>query len=73
MYRARSATSSTPGTSRPSEAAQEALRLRPDCAKAWNNIAASDNCLSRFDDAIQAAEHALRLRFDFELARSSAR
>ena len=53
------------------EAAQEALRLRPDYAEAWNNIAASDNCLSRFADAIQAAEHAVKLKPDFELAKNN--
>jgi protein O-mannosyl-transferase len=53
------------------EAAREALRLRPDYAEAWNNIAASDNCLSRFADAIQAAERALRLKPDFELAKNN--
>ena len=53
------------------EAAQEALRLRPDYPEAWNNIAASDNCLARFADAIIAAERALRLKPDFELARNN--
>jgi tetratricopeptide (TPR) repeat protein len=53
------------------EAAQEALRLRPDYAEAWNNIAASDNCLSRFSDAIHAAEQALRFKPDFELAKNN--
>jgi protein O-mannosyl-transferase len=53
------------------EAAQAALNLRPEYAEAWNNIAAADNCLSRFADAIQAAEHAVRLKPDFELAKNN--
>jgi tetratricopeptide (TPR) repeat protein len=53
------------------EAAQQALRLRPDSAEAYNNIAAAYEELEMWDAAIAAAEQALRIRPDFELARNN--
>jgi len=52
-------------------AAQEALRLAPDMAEAYNNLAACDSSLAMWDAAIQAAEEALRLKPDFQLARNN--
>jgi tetratricopeptide (TPR) repeat protein len=52
-------------------AAEEALRLRPDYAEAYNNIAASYQSMARLDEAIAAAEQAVRLKPDFQLARNN--
>ena len=51
--------------------AREALRLRPDYAEAYNNIAAAYQSMGRWDEAIQAAREALRIKPDFELARNN--
>jgi tetratricopeptide (TPR) repeat protein len=52
-------------------AAEKALRLRPDFAEAYNNIAAGYQGLKMWDEAIQAASEALRIRPGFELARNN--
>ncbi len=52
-------------------AARQALRVRPEYAQAWNNIAVSDVALGRFDEAIDAAQHALRINPDFQLAKNN--
>ncbi len=52
-------------------AAQEALRLRPDYAEAYNNVAAGYQSMGRWDEAIAAAEHALRLKPDLQIARNN--
>ena len=52
-------------------AAQKALRLNARSAEAWNNIAANDEALHRWDDAIRAAQKALELKPDFQLARNN--
>ena len=51
--------------------AREAIRLLPDFPEAYNNIAAADESLGRWDDAIEAATQALRLRPDFQLAKNN--
>ena len=53
------------------DAARAALRLRPNYAEAWNNIAAARQFQERWDDAIQAAEAALRIKPDFPLAKNN--
>ncbi len=52
-------------------AAQQALRLNPNYAEAWNNIAVAWNAQGRYDLGIQAAEQAVRLKPDFALARNN--
>jgi Flp pilus assembly protein TadD len=52
-------------------AAEQALKLRPDYAEAWNNICAANNQLGRFEEASKACEQALRLKPDLELARNN--
>ncbi|HYZ82761.1 MAG TPA: tetratricopeptide repeat protein [Bryobacteraceae bacterium] len=52
-------------------AAQKAIKLRPNYAEAWNNVAAGYNALHRWQDGIRAADEALRLKPDFELARNN--
>jgi len=53
------------------DAAQRALRLRPDVAEAYNNIAAAYQAMGQWQPAIAAANQALRLRPDFQLARNN--
>ena len=48
-----------------------AISLRPLYAEAWNNIAAASNAMSRWDDGIHAAEEAIRLKPDYQLARNN--
>jgi protein O-mannosyl-transferase len=52
-------------------ASRVALALRPNYAEAWNNIGAAYNKLGRYDKAGDACEEALRLKPDFQLARSN--
>jgi tetratricopeptide (TPR) repeat protein len=49
-------------------AARKALRLKPDSAEAWNNIAADNAALHRWDDAIAAAQRAISLKPGYQLA-----
>lgn len=51
--------------------AEEALRLRPNYAEAYNNIAAGYAAMGKWDPAIAAAESAVRLKPDFQLARNN--
>jgi tetratricopeptide (TPR) repeat protein len=53
------------------EAAQQALRLRPRYAEAYNNIAAGHQALGEWDKAISAAREAIRFRPDFQLAQNN--
>jgi uncharacterized protein (TIGR02996 family) len=52
-------------------AARRALKRDPRSAEAWNNIAANENALQRWDEAIGAAHKAIDLRPDFQLARNN--
>jgi hypothetical protein len=52
-------------------AAQTAIRLKPDYAPAWNNIAAAYSSLHLYDLAIPAAQEALRLDPSSTLARNN--
>lgn len=52
-------------------AARAALKLRPDYAEAWNNIAAGYQSLGIWDEAIAAAQQAVRLKPDFQLAKNN--
>jgi tetratricopeptide (TPR) repeat protein len=47
------------------------LQLRSDYAEAYNNIAAGHQALGEWDEAIAAAQEAIRLRPDFQLARNN--
>lgn len=53
------------------DAARSALKLRPDYAEAWNNIAAGYESMGQWDQAIAAAENAIRLKPDFQLAKNN--
>jgi tetratricopeptide (TPR) repeat protein len=52
-------------------AAQEALKLRPDYAEAYNNIAAAYEEMHMWDRAIEEAQKALKIKPDFQLARNN--
>jgi uncharacterized protein (TIGR02996 family) len=52
-------------------AAQSALKLQPNFPEAWNNIAAADASLHRWDEAIAAAQKAIALKPDFQLAKNN--
>lgn len=49
-------------------ACNEAIKLKPDYAEAFNNLGAAYNCLDRWDEAAAACEKALTIRPDFTLA-----
>lgn len=48
-----------------------ALKLRPDYAPAWNNIAAANGAMGLWDEAVPAAKEALRLDPEFQLAKNN--
>lgn len=52
-------------------AAEEALKLRPGYAEAYNNIAAGYNALEMWDQGIKAATEAVRLKPNWDLARNN--
>jgi tetratricopeptide (TPR) repeat protein len=52
-------------------AAQDALRLRPGYADAYNNLGACSAGLGKWDEAIRNAQEALRLRPDYPLAKNN--
>lgn len=52
-------------------AARAALKLRPNYPEAYNNIAAANNAMGRWDEGIQAANEALRLNPSYTLARNN--
>ena len=52
-------------------AAQAALKLNPNSAEAWNNIAANYEALHQWDPAITAARKAVALNPNFQLAKNN--
>jgi tetratricopeptide (TPR) repeat protein len=53
------------------ESANEALKLKPDFAEAYNNIGTAYNGLKQWDKAIEACEKAVQLKPDFQLAKNN--
>jgi protein O-mannosyl-transferase len=53
------------------QAAEQALKLRPDYAEAWNNIAAGHEALGEWDEAVAAAAKAVALNPNFQLAKNN--
>lgn len=52
-------------------ACQEALKLNPFFAEAYNNMGSAYNLLKKYDDAIAACQKALELKPDFQLAKNN--
>jgi Flp pilus assembly protein TadD len=52
-------------------ASQQAVRLAPTDARAYNNLCVADNGLQDWPSAITACQEALRLQPDFVLARNN--
>jgi tetratricopeptide (TPR) repeat protein len=52
-------------------AANEALKLRPDYAEAYNNICSAENVLGNFDDAVIAGQMTVRLQPGFVLGQNN--
>ena len=52
-------------------AAKQAVRLRPNFAEAYNNMAAAYASLGQWDQTIWAASEALRIQPDFQFARNN--
>ena len=52
-------------------AAGQALKLKPDFAEAWNNIAAAYGSMAQWDNEIDAATKAIQLKSDFQLAKNN--
>jgi tetratricopeptide (TPR) repeat protein len=53
------------------DSARHALQFDPNSAEAWNNIAAGNEGLHHWDEAIAAAQKAIALKPDFQLARNN--
>lgn len=53
------------------EAAQEAIKLKPDYAEAWNNICSAHNKLGNFEEAEKACSKSLELKPGYELAKNN--
>ena len=51
--------------------AQAALEVDPSSAEAWNNVAAAHAALHEWDQAIAAAQKAIALKPDFQLAKNN--
>ncbi len=51
--------------------AQEAVKLKPGSAPAWNNIGACYNGMKAWEKAIPALENAIRYQPDFQLAKNN--
>ncbi len=52
-------------------ACNQALKLRPDLAEAYNNMATAYHALGKDDDAIEALRQAVRVRPDLEIAKGN--
>ncbi|MFH1319791.1 MAG: tetratricopeptide repeat protein [Bacteroidota bacterium] len=52
-------------------ACEEALKLKPDYAEAYNNICSAYNMLEKWDEAITACEKSLQVKPDFERAKNN--
>ncbi|MCK9613241.1 MAG: hypothetical protein PHR81_05190 [Bacteroidales bacterium] len=53
------------------DACNEALKLKPDYAEAYNNICSAYNAMKMWNKGIEACEQALKLNPNYELARNN--
>ena len=49
----------------------KALKLKPDCDLAYNNICSANNAMGQYDKAIKACEKAIKINPDFQLAKNN--
>jgi len=52
-------------------AAQQAIKLRPNYAEAYNNIGSAYNSMEQWDKAIAPLEKAIAIKPDFQLAKNN--
>ncbi len=53
------------------EASENALKIKPDYALAYNNMCSAYNVLKQYDKAIEACSQAIRVQPDFQLAKNN--
>ena len=53
------------------EAANEAIKIKPDCIEAYNNICSAQNILGNYNDAILAGQQALKIDSEYQLAKNN--
>ncbi|MGZ4060677.1 MAG: tetratricopeptide repeat protein, partial [Bacteroidia bacterium] len=53
------------------DAANEALKLKPDYVEAYNNICSAENMLGNYDEAIKAGREALKINPNYQLAKNN--
>jgi len=53
------------------DAAEKALKLKPDYAEAYNNICSAYNAMKKFEDGAKACEAALKINSGYTLARNN--
>ncbi len=53
------------------DACNEALKMKPDYAEAYNNICSAYNAMKMWDKGIEACEKALKIKPDYELAKNN--
>ncbi|HEY0030658.1 MAG TPA: tetratricopeptide repeat protein [Bacteroidia bacterium] len=53
------------------EAAKEALKLKPDCIEAYNNICSAYNMIGNYDEASKAGQEALKIDSNYQLAKNN--
>jgi len=53
------------------DACNEAIKLKPDYAEAYNNICSAYNALKMWDKGAEACKKALKIRPDYELAKNN--
>ena len=53
------------------DAANEALKLKPDYVEAYNNICSAENMLGNYDEGIKAGLQALKINPDYQLAKNN--
>jgi tetratricopeptide (TPR) repeat protein len=53
------------------EAANEAIKIKPDCIEAYNNICSAQNIIGNYDEAILAGQQALKIDPEYELAKNN--
>ncbi len=53
------------------EAATEALKIKPNCVEAYNNICSAHNILGNYEEGIKAGQEALKIDPNYQLAKNN--